>query len=427
MSLDRTFCASPWIHAHINNNGTYEMCRWAHKQDRITHLRIQNTHPVIWFQHGMKQFRSSLLDGEQPGACQHCHAMEAHGKVSGRQKQLLKIGVSEPFDRTLLSSPWLPALRYSQDNHGVTDQLPQDWQIDLGNYCNSACLFCTPHASSRLATEQYRLGMIDRMPEPAWTEDAAAMEKFLETLQDSPRLAYLHFIGGETLITPAFERIVDALIQRGLAAQVTLGFTTNLTVWPSELIGKLSQFQQVNLGVSVECLHPLNDYLRWPSRIDAVRDMLDRWHQHAVNQAWLMQIRITPTVFSIWHLDSIYEYAMQRGIAVESCNFLYEPSHMRMSVLPQDLRRRARERLETWLAQYPSTAAQVINTRDPNQATSQILQDAASYVRYLDTAEDESHRAGDLVRYLKAMQSSRGNNILDYLPEYEEFLRSAGL
>lgn len=427
MSLDRTFCASPWIHAHVNNNGTYEVCRWAHKQERHTDQRIQNTHPVIWFQHGMKQFRHSLLEGEQPGACQHCHAMEAHGKVSGRQKQLLKIGVSEPFDRTLLSSPWLPVLRHSQDNHGVTDQLPQDWQIDLGNFCNSACLFCTPHASSRLATEQHRLGMISRMPDPAWTEDAVALEMFLQTLQQSPRLAYLHFIGGETLITPAFERIIDALIQRGLAPQVTLGFTTNLTVWPAELIAKLDQFQQVNLGVSVECLHPLNDYLRWPSRISEVRELLDRWHQHAVSRDWLMQIRITPTIFSVWHLDSIYQYAMQHGIAVESCNFLYEPSHMRISVLPPELRRRAQERLETWRQQYTDDAAQVINTRDPNQARSQILQDAASYVHYLATAPDESHRAPDLIVYLRTMQRSRGNNILDYLPEYEEFLRTAGL
>ena len=429
MSLDRTFCASPWIHAHINNNGTYEVCRWAHKQDRRTHLRIQNTHPVDWFQHstGMKDLRRSLLEGEQPTPCQHCHVMEAHGKVSGRQKQLLKIGVSEPFDRTLLSSPWLSVLQTSQDNQGLTDQMPQDWQIDLGNYCNSACLFCTPHASSRLATEQHRLGLIDRMPEPAWTEDAAALARFLDALQRSPRLAYLHFIGGETLITPAFERIIDALIQRGIANQVTLGFTTNLTVWPSELIDKLNHFQQINLGVSVECLHALNDYLRWPSRIDEVRVMLDRWHQHAVSQSWLMQIRITPTVFSIWHLDSIYEYAMQHDVAVESCNFLYEPSHMRISVLPQDLRTQARQRLQTWLNHYPDDSAQVINTRDPNQVRSQILQDAASYVRYLETAEDESHRAVDLVRYVQTMQSSRGNNILDYLPEYEEFLRSAGL
>jgi hypothetical protein len=240
-------------------------------------------------------------------------------------------------------------------------------------------------------------------------------------------LAYLHFIGGETLITPAFERIVDALIQRGIAQQVTLGFTTNLTVWPQDLINKLGQFQQVNLGVSVECLHPLNDYLRWPSRIDQVRGHLDRWHQHAVSQGWLMQIRITPTVFSIWHLDSIYQYAMQQGIAVESCNFLYEPSHMRISVLPPDLRQQARERLRGWIAQYPDPGAQIINTRDPHQVRGQILQDADSYVNYLDTAPDESHRAPDLVRYLRAMQVSRNNNILDYLPEYEEFLRTAGL
>jgi sulfatase maturation enzyme AslB (radical SAM superfamily) len=428
MSLARNFCASPWLHAHINNNGTYEVCRWAHKENRTSQHRIQTTHPVTWFQQGMSQFRQQLLAGEAPEACQHCHVMEQHNKVSGRQKQLLKAGISEPmFEQTLRSSPWFQTFQHSHDRQGHTDQLPQDWQIDLGNFCNSACLFCTPHASSRLATEQFRLGLIKRMPDPAWVDDETALQGFLDTLRSSPRLAYLHFIGGETLITPAFRRILTALIDSDLARTVTIGFTTNLTVWDQDIVDLLLQFHQVNLGVSVECLHPVNDYVRWPSRIPEVQAMLERWHQLANSAGWLMQMRVTPTVLSIWHLSTVYEWAMQHGVAVESCNFLYEPAFMRISVLPDDLRQQARARLQQWVSQHQVQGQQIINTRDPNQAPSQILQDAQSYIHYLANADSEHHRAPDLVRYLRVMQQSRGNDILDYLPEYEQFLRSAGL
>jgi len=32
----------------------------------------------------------------------------------------------------------------------------------------------------------------------------------------------------------------------------------------------------------------------------------------------------------------------------------------------------------------------------------------------------------DLVDFVKRLETSRGNSILDYLPEYEELFRSAG-
>ena len=42
---------------------------------------------------------------------------------------------------------------YSQTNQGHTLRTVTDWQIDLGNYCNGRCVFCSPSSSSSLATE----------------------------------------------------------------------------------------------------------------------------------------------------------------------------------------------------------------------------------------------------------------------------------
>jgi hypothetical protein len=69
---------------------------------------------------------------------------------------------------------------------------------------------------------------------------------------------------------------------------------------------------------------------------------------------------------------------------------------------------------------------QIINTRDPNLAQQQIVQDAQSYLNYLESAEDESSRLPDLVAYLKRLEASRGNSVLTYLPQYENLFRSAG-
>jgi len=431
MTFKKTFCTSPWFHMRINNSGTYEACRWQNKNvstriDPEHNIRSQT--PLTYFQITMSGLRQELLDGQAPAMCRDCHAMEQHGKVSGRLRQLLKAGVQENmFEKTLAGSPLRTDLDYSNQNQGHTNRTVLDWQIDLGNHCNSACVFCSPESSSRLATEFLQLGMIDQVPRASWCEDPVLLEKFVKDLQACDHLHYLHFIGGETLITPGFEKILTALIACGLADQITIGFTTNLTVWQDDIVNLLTQFKNVNLGVSVETMTALNDYVRWPSKIDKVNDLLDRWIKTGREHNWLVQLRITPTCLTLHELHTVYDYAWQKNISVESCNFIDRPEFMRISVLPWEHRAWARQNLSNWIDRHRiATTDTVVNTRDPNRAHDQILQDARSYLNYLDQAPNESHRLPDLVVYLKRLESGRGNSIVNYLPDYESLFRSAG-
>ena len=425
MTFESSFCASPWLHMRINNAGNYEYCRWANKDDRNASANIAQVTPTEYFQQHMAPIRRAMLAGETLPGCRECAQMEQHGKISGRQKQLLKIGVqTNQFAKTLASSPWVS--EFSNNSGGHTRQLPQDWQIDLGNYCNSSCVMCSPHSSSRIATEFYKLGLIDQMPPVAWCNDPVLVTQFVETLRNSPHIQYLHFIGGETLITPAFRRILQTLIDTGLHRSVTVGFTTNLTVWDNDILELLKQFAGVHLGMSVECFHPVNDYVRWPSQLSQVQMHADQWLDQARQHSWLVQLRTTPTALSVAQLLSIYDYAWQHGVAVESCNFLSRPAHLRASVLPAEHKSIIVNDMKQWLEQHPAHGATVTNIRNPSVVQAQITQDLQSYINYLETAPDESDRLPDLVQYLKLLESSRGNSILTYLPEYEELLRTAG-
>jgi len=429
MSLEKNFCSSPWFHMRITNSGTYEYCRW---RSGITVVdpqnNIQTKTPTEYFQQDMANIRQSMLDGHAPDGCASCYKMEQHHKVSGRQRQLLKVGVQEMFFATsLASSPMKASFDYSQQHQGLTDRTVSDWQIDLGNYCNSACVFCSPEFSSRLATEFRQLGLIDHVPPPAWCDDPVLVDRFVADLCASRELHYLHFIGGETLITPGFHRILQALIDAGISGRITLGFTTNLTTWSDKIVDLLIQFKQINLGLSVETMTSINDYVRWPSSLPAIKILADRWVALASKHNWLTQLRITPTCLTVHDLDTVYEYAWQNNLAVESCNFLESPAFLRIEVLPPEYREQARQRLVDWILLHPTTiTSQVINGRDPTRVQEQIVQDASSYVEYLDNVEDESHRLPALVTYLKQLESGRKNRVLDYLPQYEELLRTHG-
>ena len=404
----------------ITNNGDMNYCRWTSVQ--TTQTNIAQVSPVEFFRGNMAPVRQAMLDGESPSGCALCHSMEQHGKISGRQKQLLKVGVRlDRFEKTLASSPWIDTFANSN-----FQQLPQDWQIDLGNHCNSACVFCSPDASSRLAVEWKRLGFIDQLPKAGWAENPELLNKFVATLKQSPHIQYLHFIGGETLITPAFKTILTALVDAGLNQTATIGFTTNLMSWDHDVVELLTQFNSVHLGMSIESFDSVNEYVRWPARMPEVNRYLSQWIVLAQQHKWLMQFRTTPTVLSVSSLLTVYDQAWNNSIAIESCNFLNRPHFMKPSVLPMQYRNSIIDGMQQWINQRKIQHETVVNVRDPNVAHQQIVQDLESYVHYLKNEPDTSTNAPELITFLKRLESSRGNSILTYLPEYEEFFRSAG-
>ena len=410
-------------------SGELRYCRWMEDKKNPIVSNLNQTDFLTFFQKEMSALRLKMLQGEHISSCDQCAKMEEHGKISGREKQLLKVGIKlDNFEKTFRSSTFYNEFENSLKHRGDTELWPQDWQIDLGNYCNSGCIFCSPIYSSKLANEFKKLGLIENLPPKNWTDDNKAVDRFVELLSQSKKLSYLHFLGGETLITPAFKKILLKLIEKGLNTNMSIGFTTNLTVWDESIVELLKQYKEVNLGMSIECLHPINDYLRWPSKIEKVKEILEKWIQLGKQQNWLIQFRITPTIFSIAHIKTIYDYAYTYDVGVESCNFLYNPSFMRMSVLPTDVRQNIAKELQYWVnsKKLLFVEERIINTRDPNKAKDYILQDAMSYVDYLQNGPDESSSWPALVSYLKKLESSRKNSILDYAPEYEKLLRSAG-
>ena len=425
MTLKTNFCSSPWIHMRITNSGNYEFCRWS---DEHTNINIRDHTPLEFFQTHMAPVRNAMLQGELVPACKDCRNMEQYHKVSGRQRQLLKTGITlDNFEKSMRSSTYWSAFEKSNGAAGTTDLSPVDWQIDLGNYCNSGCVYCNPDSSSRLAQEFKKLKITQIEPVSNWSTDTNLIDQFVSSLVSTNQLAYLHFLGGETVITPAFKIILQKLITAKINDKVSIGFTTNLTVWDNDIVELLTQFNQVHLGMSIECFHAVNDYVRWPSNIDSIKNTLLRWIALGKQHNWYMSLRTTPTALTISYLTTVYDFASKHKVNIESCNFLHNPKFLKMNVLPMQYRHKVADRIQAWVDQQNVSAnTQLINVRDPNQQHLQITQDAASYVDYLRTASDESHLLPELVAYLKLLESSRSNSILDCNPEYEHILQSAG-
>lgn len=383
----------------------------------------------------MQGIRARMLDGDSQRMCENCKYQDSVGKVSGRQRQLLKSAINaNVFDRTFCSSPHWSHFEYSYNNHGLTTNYPVDLQIDLGNTCNSSCIMCSPVYSSRLANDYVKLSKIEPglfteiATQKNWADDPVLVDKFVNELTNIPNIKYIHFLGGETLYLESFYTICERLIDAGLAKNISIGTTTNCTMYNPKLERIIRNFKHVHLGVSVEAFHPINDYIRWPSKISEVNDIINQFLELRQQTNLHLALRITPSALSMLHLDTLFAFMIENNITAESCNILHEPDWMQLTVVPDNIRLIALEKINKVIEKYQLTepSGKVVNQRRDDLSVDVIAQVVFEYRRLLETIRQDGTLPEKLVKALRSFETLRNNSILGYLPEYEEFLRSNG-
>ncbi len=417
MALKDTFCSSPWFHIGIDYNGTYFPCRWQSPQPQTQ--SINSVTPLQFFNSSeMKTIRENMINGVSMSMCNECYDMDKHSKPSGRARQLLKTGIDiSNFENTLMSSSYFEQFKTN------TVETPADWQINLSNYCNSACVYCPPFASSRVASQYTKLGW-PSIKEQQLDSNEDKVNQLVNAIALSPKTGYIHLLGGETLITPGFPMFLEKLSALPNAKDFIIGLTTNLTVFDDKVIQMLSSFKEVHVGFSIEANHPVNNYVRWPSKIDNILANLQKW-QNIKQDNWIYQFRITPTWVSMLHLPSVFELAEASNISIESCNFLEDPKWLKVSLLPIDMRKEIINKFATYINNRQSTIK--INTRHKDNVVNSLINEAHSYINYLNNAPDESHLLAESVVKLKQLESLRNISIMDYVDDnYKQLLRTAG-
>ena len=211
----------------------------------------------------------------------------------------------------------------------------------------------------------------------------------------------------------------------------TVGFTTNGTVWRDDLSELLNNFQAVDLGISIETTAPVNDYIRYPGNVEDIQANILKFKYMSIkNPSIGIQLRITPSALSIWHFDQQIDFQMKYKLSAESCHIIDRPEWLRLTVLPEDLRLQAAGRLQAALDRNGLSAADIDN--NPNVRSRELLRSAVAQntiglinVLTQGTQEPVATRF-KLVQFLNELESIRLNRILDYIPEYEKFLREYG-
>lgn len=422
MPKSDTFCTVPWFEVHVNADGTYHTCgaqpNHMTGSDMAKIYCVQNMTVAEWMDSDWQRHsRLNKLAGRPNPLCAMCYHEESVGSSSKRQRENLKSGIeSADFDRTWQISPDRSWFDWSEQNAGRSQYpRPTSYHISLGNECNLACRMCGPAYSSRIAAEMKQAGQWSGPARLNWTDDDHVWNSVIDYMCATEDLRWVHVIGGEPMMNPRFRELARRLVQGG-RTDIYFGFTTNGMIMDDEIMQDLGQFRHVDIGISVECMGPLNDAVRRGSNYQQVLDNVERYAAYQRPGQVYVTVRTVPSALSVSTLDQLLGWCLERGIDVMS-NMLTQPEHLAIRHLPDRIKRRLLDQYGRWTFGPASTDEG--NPRDPTRYRQHIDREIRAIQQALALPGD-AVMTDRLYRDLEQWGWLRSSPLRDYFLELDD-------
>jgi MoaA/NifB/PqqE/SkfB family radical SAM enzyme len=332
--MKKSFCAVPWTDLSVLPTGHYSMCCSQNQQYHLNKIPISQPADLHWNSDFMRQSRLLFADGIMPDTCQSCVRNESVGITSRRHRMNQRyLGSEDPsFDdekvQQLLSKTSEDG-SFSMDIVGV--------EIGGDNTCQLRCIQCSPSYSKSINKDYEKLGWDynkkNRLPIEVRTE--TSLDQLFENLKPLvPKLQWLKFVGGEPSINKPLANFIDWCIENNHAQNIFLLCTTNAANVKDPWIEKISHFKKILLGISVDGIGALDEWIRWPTN----------WKKKEQNIKKLMNrfpdAYIHSTLFSlnIHKLDKLVQWCRNNNyhrLMIERLNW---PDELSIKHLPEDVK-----------------------------------------------------------------------------------------
>jgi len=387
MANSDIFCNIPWFELNINHDGSYDLCGCQNDKIVGTELgKIYNIKKIpiadYWNSERLRQARLRKLGDTPDPMCRMCQQKEQVGYSSNRIKENHKSVIfKESFERSFLQSPNYKHFEYSQQNQGFTTSHVHSLHVNLGDVCNFACRMCNPFASSRLQDEYKKLQWVDSNTVfEHWTDNDTAWCNFLTFLDAQvANIKVLHIIGGEVEFMPKFLFLIDYFIQAGVAPTVNISFTSNGSIDYSKYFEKLSKFKRCEIGISIESVDPIGNYIRQGGNIvDILKNIQDMNNRRPNNTQFV--IRTVPSILSLPFYANLIKWALDTKIPIDN-SLLVQPNWLQAVLLPDHIKKTIVDSVSTVLESLPKDGHEFNNQKDPTRIDTSIRNECESIIK----------------------------------------------
>jgi MoaA/NifB/PqqE/SkfB family radical SAM enzyme len=380
--LPKNFCIAPFTQVTTHPNGSFSPCPylggtvWTKQYSTITE-KFQGQ--------DLENLRSQFLLNQQSSVCERCWHEERNNKKSLRLR--LYDPVNKTSDYSIINNSTiiedltqgLPNKKYLTDLKILT--------IKNGNVCNAKCRVCHPGDSSRWAVEDatklkqilgqeiYNTNSIERN----WSEQQCD-----EIFEISKTLVRLELFGGEPLYNKKVLQLLDRIAKAGHSSNINLYINTNGSVDLLKQVPRITEFKEVEIGVSIDDIGKRFNYQRHGLEYNQVIENIKRWQEHFGKFKTPLYIDSITTVsmYNVLYLPEIKE-SVQRVLPQSPFwNLLVNPDHLFIKNLPDQIKQQVIKKLE-----LDSEFEEIVNVlsqaRDPAAWTKFIqVRDALDIIRH---------------------------------------------
>ncbi len=434
MANPAIFCNIPWFELNINHDGSFDLCGC--QNDKIIGTALGQVYNIkkisildYWNGARMQEARLRKLGDVSDPMCRMCQQKDSTGYISNRVKENFKSVIfDQSFARSFQQSPHKDYFQYSLDNHGQTQTQVRSLHINLGNICNFACRMCSPIASTRLQTEMKQLGWINKNDNyEHWTDNSQGWQNFLDFLdQSAANIRVVHIIGGEVEFMPKFGFLIDYFIRRGLAHNINISFTTNGSVDYSRYYDKLTQFKRCEIGISIESVDQIGDYIRQGGNIESILENILTLKKNVASNTALT-IRTVPSILSLPTYGNVIRWAWDAGIPIDN-SMLVSPVWQQATLLSQEIKTKIIDDIGKIVVLLPDNQAQFNNQKDPNKIDVSIRNECQGIINLARLPEpDNSNELRRLcASKLDQWDRMKNINIKSYSLDLYEFFNKYG-
>lgn len=299
-------CLLPFIHIETTpTGGARPCCQWQGAD--IGNFNTQ-TLDEIWHGEPLESLREQFRNNQQPQGCRNCWAAEASGYRSKRQN-----------DND----------RFSHYAHGTTLEAPVYLDLKLGSLCNIKCRICSTEYSHKWQEDETLIyGAPKHRTVLGWMDETS---QFWQDLADiAHTIEFIDFTGGEPFLVKGHWRLLERLVELGVANNISVHYNTNGTVLPKQR-HLWSKFKYVEVMYSFDGVAAKFNYQRHPADWHTCNQNFQTVLDEGVAR---VQLCHTVNIFNVLDMQEFAEWA--------PCeiywNMLYGPAHYSIQNLPETVK-----------------------------------------------------------------------------------------
>lgn len=338
--LPPNFCVAPFLQMTTHPTGSSSPCpylggtTWSNKQYPIKKL---------WTRPELENLRQQFLQGERPDICHRCWHEEKNNKHS------LRLRLFDPESGNSDFQSLLDHDLVSRICDGSYQTGPAILTLKNGNVCNAKCRVCHPNDSSRwiadarkLAEQTNKSYYAINVDEQNWSD-----QQLLDIYSMCESVVRLELFGGEPMYNRQVRDLLEKLVNNRQSQHIDLYINTNGSVDIAKHLPFITQFRQVEVGVSIDDIGARFDYIRHGLDYSEVVANLRSLQQYLTQSGIVYSIDSITTVQiqNVFYLPEIRDAVCDLLPLPPFWNILIKPDWLFIKNLPDSVKQVITERL----------------------------------------------------------------------------------